>query len=332
MTVRHAAWALPGLVRWLNDIVRRLSHGLAVVPFDQSRPAGVVDALRSHLRLHPVDLHANSGQTPASAVADVFGTAPTLEALLNPVLDQELAIILLAKLEKRDLNGWSMFLERFASARVSGRPGPSLLVIDPPPGLIIPTVALAKDWRTGLRRGDLVIWAEEHLPTTREGLAADVAVALAVELCGWRLDIGASLAQAGLDDLADPINWLSRRPEKPILGTSPLCPLAIFVENRKSELQQRIWKAQLSSLFPALENWRLDLVTKHRNRLRIDEHLRSLGITSVDEIELGALLFQLRRYLNRPDAAQLDTLARARNKLAHRQPVDPEDVLQLLRT
>jgi hypothetical protein len=284
------------------------------------------------MRLHPVELRVSPEQSPASAVADVFGTAPTLDALLNPILDQELAILFLAKLEKRDLNGWSVFLERFAAARSSGRLGPSLLVIDPPTGLTIPNGVLAKDWRTGLRRGDLVIWAEEHLPTTREGLAADVAVALAVELCGWRLDLGASLAQAGLDDLADPISWLSRRPEEPIFGTNPLCPLAILVENRGVELQQRIWKAQLTALFPALESLRLELVTKHRGRLQLDEHLRGLGITSVEEIELGALRFLLRNYLTRPDAMQLDVLARARNKLAHRQPVSPEDTRQMLRT
>jgi len=332
MTATPDPWALPGLGRWLNDLARRLGHGLAVLPADPSRPPGAIEALQRHLRVHPVQCRASAGQSPGAAVADAFGTAPTLEALLNPVLDQDLVIVFLNGVEPADLTAWSMFLERFAAARASGCSGPALLVADAPPELATPTTASPQSWRTGLRRGDCVIWAEEHLPTTRDGLAADFAVVLAVELCAWRLDLAAALVQAGLDDLAEPVSWLSRRPETPICGPDPPCPLVLLAEQSTSVVQWRIWKAQLTALFPELEHRRLEIVATHRSRLRLDDHLRSLGIVSVEEIELGALRFHLRRYLTRRETERLDVLARARNALAHRHPLDPEDALQLLRT
>jgi hypothetical protein len=268
-------------------------------------------------------------------VADAFGTAPTLDALLNPVLEQELAIIFLSAVGPSDLAAWSVFLERFAAARATGRAGPALLVADLPPDLATPADATPQSWWTGLRRGDRVIWAEEHLPATRDGLAADLAVLLAVELCASRLDLAAALVQAGLDDLADdlaePVAWLSRRTETSILGLDPPCPLAVLAQNRKNDVHQRIWKSQLATLFPEIESRRLEIVIAHRSRLRLNDHLRGLGVTSIEEIELGALGFQLRRYLTRPESERLDLLARARNALAHRQPVNPEDTLELLR-
>jgi hypothetical protein len=331
MTADPDPWGLPGLGRWLDDLVRRLDHGVAVLPSDPSRPPGVQEALRAHLRLHPVEIRADTGQSPAATVAEAFATAPTLEALLNPVLDEELAIVSLSAIGPYDLAPWSVFLERFAAARASGRVGPALLVTDIPADLAIPAEAMPQNWQKGLRRGDRVIWAEEHRPATRDGLAGELAVVLAVELCAWRLDLAASLVQASLDDLADPVAWLSRRAEAPILGQETPCPLAILAGQRKSEIQQRVWKAQLTALFPEIESRRLEIAARHRGRLRLDDHLRGLGVASIEEIELGALRFQLRGYLTRPEAERLDVLVRARNALAHRQPVHPEDALQLLR-
>lgn len=324
-------WALPGLARWLKDVVERLDHGLAILPTDPTRPPGLLEAVRSHLRLNPVAVTAAAGAAPATAFAEVLGIPPTLDELLNPVFDQDVAIVSLGGVNTEDLRAWSLFLARFAAARAAGRSGPALLVAEPPWGIDAPAQAVPAGWRLALRRGDRVIWAEEHLPPSREGLAADLAVALAVELCDWRLDLAAALVQSGIDDLAEPISWLSRRSESPIQGSGPSCPLASLAEGRVDELSRRIWKAQLTALFPALESWRLEIVTMHRSRLRIDDHLRGLGITSLDEIELGALRFQLRRSLTRPEADRLDLFSRARNALAHRQPVDPEDARHLFR-
>ncbi|WP_144079657.1 hypothetical protein [Rubellimicrobium thermophilum] len=95
-------------------------------------------------------------------------------------------------------------------------------------------------------------------------------------------------------------------------------------------MPRRVWRAQLATFFPTLEEARLALIDRHRPRLRIDDHLRALGATSVEEIELGALCHQLRKALDRREAARLEILARLRNRLAHRQPGAPEACLSLL--
>lgn len=332
MNVRSTPWMLPGLHRWILSLEARLSDGLAVLPTDAGRPAGADDVLRDRLRYPPCSIHPKGGASPASEIAEGYGTAPTLDALLKSALDEETAFVDLSQIPTEDHAAWSTFISRFAKQRADGRPGPDLLFVCPPCELEIPADAFVSDWREHLRRGDRIIWAEENLASTREGLAAELAVELAVELCVWRLDLAAALVQACLNDLAAPIEWLKRRAELPIAGTSPSCPLALLSSPDKSELHQRIWKAQLTTFFPELERQRQEFVATHRRKLWIDDHLRSLGVTEIEEIELGALRFQLKGSLSRPMADQLELLSKARNALAHHKPISPEDTYSLFHT
>lgn len=137
--------------------------------------------------------------------------------------------------------------------------------------------------------------------------------------------------RSGLDDLADPVAWLRRRNEMPITGATPRCPLDCLRSKDAAELDRRVWRAQLSTIFPEIESQRLAIVAKHRSSLRVDDHLRERGVSSVEEVELGALYFQLRRVVTRAEAERLELLARARNSLAHRVPVSARDTSLLLR-
>lgn len=152
MTEDPDPWELPGLRRWLEDLARRLDHGVAVLPSDPSRPHGVKEGLLGHLRLRFVECHPTCGQSPAAAVAEAFGTAPTLEALLNPILDQELAIISLSEIGPSDVAAWSVFLARFAAARASGRAGPALLWANLPVDFAVPDDALPRSCLTHLEQ------------------------------------------------------------------------------------------------------------------------------------------------------------------------------------
>lgn len=322
-------WSLPGLGRWLGRIVDRLDqHGLVVLPCDPGRPPAVAEALNaaSSRHFHTRRISAGSAIPPAAQLAEHFGVASTLEGLCVAALDQDLVILDLADAESATLSGWGAFLRRLHQARVGGRQGLALLVVDAPPGLELPPAIGVEPWRRALRRGDLAIWAEEQLPSGRDGLVAEFAVSLAMHLCGWRLDLAAALVTAGIDDLVDPLAWLGRRNETAVPGGEPACPLAATPQERN----RRIWQAQLTTLFPALESWRLAFVERHRSRLRLDEHLRRLGVATIEEMEFGALRFQLSDCVTRTEAEQLSLRTRARNALAHRQMVDPADLRALL--
>ena len=95
------------------------------------------------------------------------------------------------------------------------------------------------------------------------------------------------------------------------------------------ELAQRNWRAQLSSLFPWIEGQRLQIIDRYRKFLRIDEHLKALGVQQVQDIELGALRHQLRNFVHRDEWDRIKTLADMRNDLAHRQPVNPRHFEQI---
>ena len=52
----------------------------------------------------------------------------------------------------------------------------------------------------------------------------------------------------------------------------------------------------------------MGIVAAYRKRLFVDEHLRKLGVDSIDEIEIGALAYQLRNDMNSADRDDIDRL------------------------
>ncbi|RMD91290.1 MAG: hypothetical protein D6811_09285 [Alphaproteobacteria bacterium] len=330
MSAPPDAWALPGLARWLDGVVSRIEAGVALLPTRPAPPEGLMAAL--HARLAPryscVDLRPRAEASPAESLAEEFGARPLLEAFVGPALEGNVAIVELGDVGQSCRLEWVTFLCRLTALRAERDEGLCVLATGLE-GAELGGLATLTPWHEALRRGDLVIWAEECLPTGREGLLAELAVALAVALCGWRLDLAKMLVQAPAEDIADPLQWLRRIQEDASDGPPP-CPLAALRAGRIGELTQRVWRAQLAVLFPALEGWRVELVQAHRRALRLDAHLRGLGVRSVEEMELGALHFQLERLLRRDALTRLQTMVRARNALAHRKPVAPDDVLSLV--
>jgi hypothetical protein len=328
-------WLLPSLSAWLESVTSHLDLGVALLEAEPSMLVGMLDTLEQRWGRRTIKVYAQSGHSPAAILGQAFRVGPSLDALLQHELDRELAILSLQSPGPDDISKWSTFLDRFASQRANGAPGPAVLLLDSHPNIEPPSarIPLARD---SLRRGDLVIWAEEHLARTRSGSARELAVSLAVELCGWRLDLSAELAKAGLDDLSDPLGWLNRRSEDPTFPSTPSqneptsCPLALLRAGDIDRLRRRVWHAQLVSIFPRLEEERLTFVADYRRHLSIDAHLKALGVKDVDEIELGALRYQLRSVLNRPSLEWISMLGRIRNSLAHRRAADPADVRRLL--
>lgn len=161
---------------------------------------------------------------------------------------------------------------------------------------------------------------------------------LAVELCGWRIDLISALAITPYRELIDPIDWLMSVSHKhPVIdepqrygGRIMSCPLSCLSTSNTQELMRRIWRAQLSSLFPWLEERRQQFIEEYRHELVIDPHLASQGIESIDELEFGVLARQLKYRLRtrgqEKRADELSLYARVRNDIAHRRPARPEDV------
>lgn len=333
MTGTTDAWTLPGLTAWAGKVAARLDTGLALVSEDAVAPPGLEDAvLRNADRLISSLADCSAG-TPADALASLFGEQPTLEDLLSDTLDGQCAVVRFAEIpDKESRDRWEIFLARFARGRKERGRGLAIFVPDLPVGVSIAGSEPVENWRKSLRRGDKVIWAEEHIPRTRNEVAEELAVALATGLCRWRLDLAAELGRASVRDLSNPLEWLKGRAEHPVADEEKdaderdRCPLALLKDGNEEAIQERVWRAHLVSLFPLIEEERQDFIAKYRDLLRIDKNQESLKVKSVDEMALGAIDWQLGRKLKWEEAARLKALAQVRNSLAHRKPGLPGDV------
>lgn len=339
MTLTSTVWRLPSATAFVDDVEMLLEQGLLLVPGDRAMPSDLDGAVRERLQRRSwvvEHLHPKPADLPASTIAGVLGGIPTLEGLLSNALTDHVVIVDLGS-PGAACDEWKVFLQRFHQARVQQGSGLGLLLTEVPSAWSSGTPLPVLSWGDRLRRLDVTIWADIHSPADRADPLATLASALAVELCAWRLDLAAAIAGAPKEDLLNPAGWLRRRDERPVTGGRHFgsrkveCPLALLAEGRTPELDQRIWRAQLAAFFPWLEELRLDLVRKHRSKLRLDEHLRKLGARDAEDIELGPMFFQLRGRLAGNEGRLLQALVHIRNDLAHGRPATPHDLDEAIR-
>lgn len=339
MNLSDDPWELPSARSFFSEIESEVAGGGGVVTGGPSLPPdldGAIDRYFKHRNFIVVRIEPTLDRLPAQALADAFTATAEAAALAHEArLTDYLAIVVTEALDTTALNGWRMFMIRFLKERVGRSGGLAVLILrlgNEPTLENLPLVA----WN-GLRRIDVTIWADLHAPLDRSEPLASLAAALAVDLCGWRLDLAAEIARARRQDLLDPLGWLRLRvgqaPAAPckLNGRDMACPIALCQEGRDEEIRIRIWKAQLTALFPWLEAHRQRVIDRHRRILRIDQYQRELGVHDVDELEFGGLAWQLRNRLGRAEADLVDCFAELRNDLAHRRVVNPGSLDRAIR-
>ena len=332
-------WSVPAAAAFLDEIESTHGLGLVIVRADLALPAGWDQALGDRLRARHLEFRAaepRPGVAPAKVLAERLECLATLDAMVQPDLHSVSLLADIRALEGRLRAEWWTFLERFAIARSRAGTGAALIVYGAHPAEKLPSNLSAVTWGDRVRRLDVALWSDMHAPEERAEPLASLASALALEMCSWRLDLVAEIVRASREHLIDPLTWLESRNEPPIEGkrrfgsAQMACPIALVRRGDRAELERRVWRAQLSALFPWIEDLRLGVVERHRKRLRLDDHLRALRVSDVSEIELGALAWQLCSQVSREEAMQLESLARIRNSLAHRKPASREDLEILL--
>lgn len=320
-------WSLPAAQQFLTEVEPLLWGGGAVVCGDASTPPDLAARLVSHLRdVVPVErLKPAPGALPLAVLGEACGQAG---ASMSAIVSSGRYFLIEAQdLPADDLVRWAHALDDFAARSGASNDGGAVLFLGEAKVSGLPRL----DWRKRLRRADAMIWAEYAVPSGHGEILQRLAVDLAVELCGWRLDLVADLVSQRQEDILDPMGWLQRNADQAIatpafFGPTPfVCPLHLLVRGEKVELRRRIWSAQLSALFPWIEGHRQRLIDRYRKHLYLDEHLRALGVASVEDIELGGLRRQLAPILSRAEAEQLAALTGLRNNLAHRKPILPAD-------
>lgn len=323
-------WSLPSAMQFLAEVPPLVRQGGALVVTDASTPPDMTGALRRILRDDFVvhDFVPDPRALPLSAVAEALGMSG---ASVQDIRRQDVVLVVDGQdLPAPDQGRWGDFLGCFLAA--SGHAA-VLYLTGTPPARALPRL----EWGARLRWADAMIWAEYAVPAGRRGLVQKLAVDLAVELCGWRLDLIPDLVSQREEDIIEPMGWLERNRDRASLQTATFghaafaCPLQLLVQGDQQEIRRRIWAAHLSILFPWIEDHRQRLIQRYGKHLRVDQHLRNLGVETVEDIELGAVRWQLSRLLNGEARYGVDALARMRNDLAHRKPVRAADLAQAMR-
>lgn len=333
-------WSLPSAESFLDEIEAAHDQGLAAVAADQAMPEGWDRALRARLDTRAQEVCAavaEAGCQPVDTLAGLLGSPAHISALCDSVYCGTTVVVDVSELDPVARPAWWTFARRFWDARNEAGRGASLVLTGVPAQERLPDGLRCLRWGDRMRRVDIAIWADLHAPAERPEPLASLATALAVELCGWRLDLAGAIVRAGRDDLIDPVGWLERRGAHPLEdarrfgGNVMRCPMALLLAGDRTELERRIWRAQLIAVFPWIEEARQAIVTRYKRLLTVDEHLRALGVQDVEEIELGALARQLRSRIAREEGQLLDYLGRIRNALAHRKAAPPSDLSLALR-
>ena len=348
-------WTLPGPDRWLAALVEDVYHGGAVAvrvpstidPHDiwaevvRRAPASVV---------HLVEIEGDRG-LPADVLAEQAGLegAGWTAAALASCADLAGQILCVVGSERtRGPERWAGLFSEFASATSTAAGEPPVLIVvaagDADAVLPPPNPLLRVHWWWGVvDRLDVAV----HLKDLDHRLDAVDREQL-IEVAGGDLDLVEALAASGCRDVASiaglcveraaELDYGGQIERHPRIGPDPglhaeawsagvvdafegrehwHAGLLARVEPR--QLERRIWTAQVRSLLPMIDLWRMELIELARNHKLVPEHLLTL------DLEVGELSRLLARARDRHSLGELsDWLRRSRNHLAHLEVVPPQ--------
>ena len=92
----------------------------------------------------------------------------------------------------------------------------------------------------------------------------------------------------------------------------------------------RLWAAQASEMLPTIELQRRALALRMRDHLPMPIRLNDENVKDLNDVEIGTLAFLACKYNLRNSIIQAaNRLRRFRNKLAHLEPLNADEALEL---
>lgn len=351
----HDLWNMPGPRRFVDAAVRDvMDAGCVIVEVPERLHVGFAHAFAVAIQhqdvhvLRRLDVSDVTATPPGDQIARhslppgvSAGVSAARDLVVNPDLEYELLWV--EGFTRSTWRSWDIFLRAFARERaVSRLAEPYALAIAVPPGMVnarddVPV----RRWTGALRRADTALFVAETMIGRETGLDPRVAEDIVTELTGWNLPLAKRFGTQPDDVLADPIPWLYDHihlaPDVPVEewnGRPFTCALTLAARNEHAVLRHRLWRAHLGSVFPILEEIRIDAAQRHQNRLA-----RNLPWTTPwhetlhdpEQLELAHILNLIHDYLAADERERLVTCKRMRNQLAHRAPVDATDLRQIAR-
>jgi hypothetical protein len=350
------AWLLPGPGRFLDQVADDLREGGSVIvgplggcPSDlQLNLAERLEYEHWKLPIHTVNVTPSSNDTPPAVVLmEVVGISghPSRSADADALFGKNGVPPHIYWIDGADAalcsEPWRLFLRRFADI---ARPMP----VAERPRLVFPVaealdryaaiddvIVRLRDWHETGHAHDVAMYSMLRVTASNAPgahNARDLLMHLVAELAGSDFGVADRLVSRAIDRLLDPMSLLAEigrehlgmgpSDAQKVLAEGVASPTLAALAGEERPVMRAVWRAQMRSLFPLLEERRTEIVASAPPWLKLPFHRNDHPpITDAYELELAHLFAMLRRSRNQaPLLDELQVLVELRNQLAHMRP------------
>ncbi len=349
-------WSLPGPGSFVESIIDDVRVGKNVVlRLPQFQPPGLEAVLRQKVSeeswcWHP--LRTTEHQLPLAELQDRFQQSSTrykrrdIQQLLDSS-DFEGNVIWLGGIGGAEWVRWKPFIEEYQHAcRNKPESRRSLFIIPlsgevaqhPPNQEITLTI---HSWCGSVSELDMIFYATLLLKGSRLAEKQKLLLATTVaKLSLWDPNMAERLARSQINEILSPIGLLRKIAEERT-WTDERAPnwqdgslnrvdgieqvhSAYLAATDSKAVDARIWSAQISVIFPLLEEQRRNILLRIQNQHQVPIKMGETIIDNLWDLELGQLAYFL-KYNKHPLYPSAARLHRIRNSLAHLENLPPEE-------
>lgn len=359
-------WHLPGPSQFLHAVVQDLRSGKnLVLTFPPHAPDGLREALAEQVRENELWRWRMISATdfPCDGVASLTGAlhkqfVPTQQAsdlcsVLTLARQLVGTIVWVERAIGQAWHSWQKFLTHYQHACQSCDPCDRSLfclpvVGNPNPAPLADVALSVRRWEGMVRRLDMTLYLDRMLSLNfTHPLHRKVALAVITELAGSDAHLAQHLAKQELAAIMNPSevlchfaasrNWTSGSVRKAaweagttdiVDGTPMLHSAAAVVMGNSAEVTRRVWRGQVTVLYPFIEEQRLKIIPQIRSYLRFPLETTYGRVDDAEDLEVGQLLYFLRGKRVPPRLWRLlNLLTDMRHALAHLEPVSFRSLL-----
>lgn len=365
-------WQLRGPSEFLRSIHHALTNGRNVVLFLPAfAPDGLQAALQEHLRighrnLEDCTLAPSSQEDVAVQLIRKYlpGTDPELRWNANTLVQSDDfvdRIFWVDVSDKGQWQSWSSFIQTYAQAcRERHEYERSVFIIAvhgvEPPLRPLEDVFLSQFvWRSCVDYFDILLFTAALTNYhNQSALEYQLRCALIAGLAVWDATLVDLLAPLSVEELLEPDfvlldvararGWDQLPPSAFAWEQGAINSLRndhecvhsaiMALDAGARTIDERIWRAQVSVLFPHIENQRRRFLAELGSQLRVPwQRPRGAIVACLEDLEIGDIAAQLneeRVQTNGEQTSYIKKLTWARNNLAHLKPLDAVDIEAVL--
>jgi len=359
-------WDLPGPKSFLARLAEAIDNsagGIVHIAAPSPRPPDLVDAILGYLvrqaiwRGHVVSIRGEG--SPSDLISQAAGRRISAATLAEFKADPQLSSrAFVFDIEGEIPDAWVYFFRHWREgARTQALDAPVLIVIGPCGVSLADSTAMfgtpAITWQGVIGPTDTRMVIERHFQHP-DSVLVQTAIAVGVEVSGWNLGLARRLASLEPQELVNPEDWLLANLSSELehaywenggvdLWNADVCPDTAFLVRHRAlgEIRRKIWRGQVSVLFPFTDTVRRHLIRHYRDALEQYVNPQTPRtrpsadgervIVDPEDLELGEVKFLLKTL---PKEQSFDTLLRRshriRSRLAHLEQVPREDILVCL--